>query len=67
MGCQKDIAHKIISNEANYILALKQNQGSLYDDVSPYFTGPSDFQDKTEIANTIEKMAAELKIGHVIY
>ena len=67
MGCQKNIAHKIISNEANYILALKQNQGSLYDDVSPYFTGPSDFQDKIEIANTIEKMAAELKIGHVIY
>ena len=41
----EDIAHKIISNEANYILALKQNQGSLYDDISPYFTGPSDFQD----------------------
>jgi predicted transposase YbfD/YdcC len=34
MGCQKEIAEKIIDNEANYILALKGNQGSLKGDIS---------------------------------
>lgn len=29
MGCQKDIAGKIIENRADYILAVKGNQGSL--------------------------------------
>jgi len=29
MGCQKDIAEKIISQEADYLLALKQNQEEL--------------------------------------
>ncbi len=28
MGCQKDIAADIIDNEADYILALKGNQGA---------------------------------------
>ncbi len=37
MGCQKDIAEKIISKEADYLLALKQNQGELYEQVSDYF------------------------------
>ncbi|MFC6273837.1 ISAs1 family transposase, partial [Pseudoalteromonas fenneropenaei] len=29
MGCQKEIAKKIIDKEADYLLALKANQGSL--------------------------------------
>ena len=29
MGCQKDIASQIIDSEADYILALKGNQGNL--------------------------------------
>ena len=29
MGCQRDIAEKILSKEAHYVLALKGNQGSL--------------------------------------
>jgi predicted transposase YbfD/YdcC len=33
MGCQRDIARKIIDKKADYILALKGNQGSLRDDV----------------------------------
>lgn len=37
MGCQKDIAQKIIQKEADYVLSLKGNQGSLYDDVKTYF------------------------------
>jgi predicted transposase YbfD/YdcC len=33
MGCQRDIARKIIEKKADYVLALKGNQGSLRDDV----------------------------------
>ena len=33
MGCQKDIANQIIDKEADYVLALKGNQGNLYEDV----------------------------------
>ena len=33
MGCQRDIARKIVEGEANYILALKGNQGTLCDDI----------------------------------
>ena len=33
MGCQRDIAQKIIDKKADYILALKGNQGTLRDDV----------------------------------
>lgn len=36
MGCQKDIAKKIIEQEGDYVLALKGNQSSLYVDVSLY-------------------------------
>ena len=37
MGCQKEIAAKIISKDADYVLALKGNQGSLRDDVQLFF------------------------------
>jgi len=33
MGCQKEIASKIREKEADYVLALKGNQGSLYEEV----------------------------------
>jgi len=38
MGCQKQIAEKIIDSQADYLLALKQNQDSLYEQVDDYFT-----------------------------
>ncbi len=38
MGCQRDIARKIIKEkEANYVLALKMNHETLYNDVADYF------------------------------
>lgn len=37
MGCQRDIAAKILEKKANYVLALKENQPALYDDVRKYF------------------------------
>ncbi len=36
MGCQRDIAAKIIAKKADYILALKGNQGSLHEDVETF-------------------------------
>jgi predicted transposase YbfD/YdcC len=33
MGCQRSIAQKILDKKANYILALKGNQGTLHEDV----------------------------------
>ena len=36
MGTQKDIAEKIISKNADYILSLKENQKTLYRDVKLY-------------------------------
>lgn len=37
MGCQKKIAEQIIKKNANYVLSLKQNQESLYNDVISIF------------------------------
>lgn len=33
MGCQRDIAQKVVDKKADYVLALKGNQGSLREDV----------------------------------
>ncbi len=38
MGCQRDIARKIIDKKADYVLALKGNQGSLKEDVELFVT-----------------------------
>jgi predicted transposase YbfD/YdcC len=37
MGCQRSIARKICAKEADYVLALKGNQGSLCEDVTLWF------------------------------
>ena len=39
MGCQKDIAQGILGRGADYVLAVKENQGWLYDDVRDLFAG----------------------------
>lgn len=37
MGCQREIAEKILEKKAAYILALKGNQGTLREDVEAFF------------------------------
>jgi predicted transposase YbfD/YdcC len=37
MGCQTEIAAQIIKQEADYVLSLKGNQGTLYEEVEEYF------------------------------
>ena len=47
MGCQRDIAQKIVDKKADYVLALKGNQGTLRDDVDLFVAEQkaSDFKD----------------------
>ena len=49
MGCQRAIAQKIVDKKADYILALKGNQGTLRDDVELFATEQKtkSFQDTT--------------------
>ena len=49
MGCQRDIAQKIIDKKADYVLALKGNQGSLREDVEVFAVEQKakDFKDTT--------------------
>ncbi|MHC4260517.1 MAG: ISAs1 family transposase [Planctomycetota bacterium] len=46
MGCQTEIAQTIVAQQADYVLALKENQGQLYHQVADLFaTGlKTDFQ-----------------------
>jgi predicted transposase YbfD/YdcC len=37
MGCQTKIVEKIVKKEADYVIALKQNQGNLYERVEQIF------------------------------
>jgi predicted transposase YbfD/YdcC len=49
MGCQKEIAEKIKERGADYVLALKGNQGTLQQDVELFFTEQKarNFEDTT--------------------
>ena len=49
MGCQQEIAHKIIEQEANYILAVKENQKQMHQDIVDEFRFSKNIQvDLTE-------------------
>jgi predicted transposase YbfD/YdcC len=37
MGCQTEVAAKIVEKQADYLLAVKGNQGNLYEDLVGYF------------------------------
>ena len=58
MGCQKNIAEKIIDQGADYVLALKENHKNLYEDVKLYLDSIADNQLKNiphQIVETCEK------------
>jgi predicted transposase YbfD/YdcC len=42
MGCQTEIADKIIAGEADYVLAVKGNQPTLYDGIESFFLDHQD-------------------------
>ena len=62
MGCDKKIASKIVSKQGNYLLALKKNQKSLYEEVNDWMKGCKDSFDRHEMVcytgGRIEKRVA---------
>jgi predicted transposase YbfD/YdcC len=65
MGCQKEIATKIIAKEADYVLALKGNQPSLYEVLKAHFAQvqPTPF-DKPDYHQTVDNDHGRLEIRH---
>jgi predicted transposase YbfD/YdcC len=58
MGCQTEIAKTIIAEGADYVLALKKNQGNLHEDVTQLFTAArkQDFKNiEHQFHSTVEK------------
>jgi predicted transposase YbfD/YdcC len=53
MGCQVDIADKIVAHDADYLLALKGNQPNLETEVADYFDGAP--KDELVTKTTVEK------------
>ncbi|MDX1523130.1 MAG: ISAs1 family transposase [Anaerolineae bacterium] len=65
MGCQTTIAHQIIEQEADYVLALKGNQGTLHQDVQSLFAYAFEkgFQDiEHDTYQTVDKGHGRLEI-----
>ncbi len=68
MGCQRAIADKIISKKADYILALKGNQGTLREDVEEFVTEQKakNFSDTTISFNeTVDGDHGRIESRHV--
>jgi len=66
MGCQTEIAKTIISQGADYVLALKANQGNLHEDVVQLFNSSLVLSDSNNVLNqfstTIEKGHGRIEI-----
>lgn len=60
MGCQTEIVKKIRKKKADYVLALKGNQGTLHEDVKLYFDD-MEFLSKCAYHRTIEKARGGLE------
>ena len=43
MGCQREIAQQIVDGGADYVLAVKENQGQLYEGIRDLFDGAEAF------------------------
>ena len=68
MGCQRDIARRIIEKKADYIFSLKGNQGTLRDDVELFFEEQIkvDFADTTVTCHeAIEKSHGRIEVRKV--
>jgi predicted transposase YbfD/YdcC len=52
MGCQENIATKIIDNQANYILAVKNNQKNLFEDIEFSFNRTA--SKKIDVSQTLD-------------
>src|SRR5216684_3692175 len=59
MGCQRDIATKIIEKKADYIVALKGNQGTLREDVEVFVDEQKALKYKDTTISTLETVDAD--------
>lgn len=64
MGCQRDIAQKIIDRDGHYVLALKGNQGTLQEDVKTFMDDRIAHQQarSCESCETTEKSHGRIEI-----
>lgn len=65
MGCQTDIAQAIRERDADYVLALKDNQGQLYEDVQLLFNDLENSQYRAyafDYVKTVEKGHGRIEI-----
>jgi predicted transposase YbfD/YdcC len=60
MGCQTDIVGQIIDQGGDYLLALKKNQGNLYDDIALFF----DLVQENEFAKVTHTYHQTVNGGH---
>jgi predicted transposase YbfD/YdcC len=64
-GCQTEIAQLIVDGEADYVLALKGNQGTLHDEVQDLFAHAREINFKKvahDFAQTLDKNHGRLEI-----
>jgi predicted transposase YbfD/YdcC len=52
MGCQYEIANKIVRGKVDYLFSLKGNQDGLYKDVKEYFAGLDFNAPASQVVNT---------------
>jgi predicted transposase YbfD/YdcC len=66
MGCQKEIARQIIARKADYILAIKENQEHLFEDIAYLFglalQEPNPLQYVQDYAKTVNKGHGRIEI-----
>jgi predicted transposase YbfD/YdcC len=60
MGCQHDIAKKIVSKKADYVLAVKDNQKELHQDIQDFF----ECANKNNFKNVPHDYIEEITKGH---
>jgi predicted transposase YbfD/YdcC len=67
IGCQKNIAQAILDRKADYILAVKDNQAHLFDDIQDWFAyaDQSSFQDMAYTEHqTVNKTSGRIETRH---
>jgi predicted transposase YbfD/YdcC len=64
MGCQRDIAERIVKRQGHYVFSLKGNQSTLHEDVQTYMDDmiSNDSTEKYDYYETIEKSHGRIEI-----
>jgi predicted transposase YbfD/YdcC len=65
MGCQSEIATKIRSKQADYVLAVKENQPTLYEEIKEYFRFLDEGKHVIELPEDIWESGLEKEHGRI--